>query len=146
RIVGDAALSGFRLNGNANRIVRLLVDGEAVEVEARSPGDEVEDDGLLLTEAGQTWSITPFRAGGIAAGGAADGAILSPMPGRITAVEVTAGQSVAKGQKLVTLEAMKMEHGLVAPFDGTVAELEAEAGAQVTEGRMLARIERVEAT
>lgn len=145
RIVGDAALSGFRLNGNANRIVRLLVDGEAVEVEAGSPGDEVEDDGLLLTEAGQTWSITPFRAGGVAAGGAADGAILSPMPGRITAVEVTAGQSVAKGQKLVTLEAMKMEHGLVAPFDGTVAELEAEAGAQVAEGRMLVRIERVEA-
>ncbi|WP_294289426.1 acetyl/propionyl/methylcrotonyl-CoA carboxylase subunit alpha [uncultured Sphingomonas sp.] len=146
RIVGDVALSGFRLNANTNRIVRLLVDGEAVEVEAGAPGDDVEDDGLLLTEAGQTWSVTPFRAGGVSAGGAADGAILSPMPGRITAVEVAAGQSVVKGQKLVTLEAMKMEHGLVAPFDGTVAELDAEAGAQVAEGRMLVRIERTEAT
>ncbi|WP_394653240.1 acetyl/propionyl/methylcrotonyl-CoA carboxylase subunit alpha [uncultured Sphingomonas sp.] len=146
RIVGDVALSGFRLNANTNRTVRLLVDGEAVEVEAGAPGDDVEDDGLLLTEAGQTWSVTPFRAGGVSAGGAADGAILSPMPGRITAVEVAAGQSVVKGQKLVTLEAMKMEHGLVAPFDGTVAELDAEAGAQVAEGRMLVRIERTEAT
>ncbi|WP_294301182.1 acetyl/propionyl/methylcrotonyl-CoA carboxylase subunit alpha [uncultured Sphingomonas sp.] len=146
RIVGDVALSGFRLNANTNRIVRLLVDGEAVEVEAGAPGDDVEDDGLLLTEAGQTWSVTPFRAGGVSAGGAADGAILSPMPGRITAVEVAAGQSVVKGQKLVTLEAMKMEHGLVAPFDGTVAELDAKAGAQVAEGRMLVRIERTEAT
>ncbi|KQN26909.1 methylcrotonoyl-CoA carboxylase [Sphingomonas sp. Leaf33] len=147
RIVGETALSGFRLNAAANRTVRLLVDGEAVEVEveAGAGGEDSEDDGLLLTEAGQTWSVTPFRAGGIAAGGAADGAILSPMPGRITAVEVTAGQAVTKGQKLVTLEAMKMEHGLVAPFDGTVAELDAEAGQQVAEGRMLVRIERAEA-
>jgi 3-methylcrotonyl-CoA carboxylase alpha subunit len=42
---------------------------------------------------------------------------------------------------LLTLEAMKMEHGLVAPFDGTVAELAAEAGAQVGEGAVLAKIE-----
>ena len=58
-------------------------------------------------------------------GTAADGAILAPMPGRIIAVEVAAGDTVAKGQKLVTLEAMKMEHSLTAPFDGTVAELNA---------------------
>ena len=48
------------------------------------------------------------------------------MPGRVIAVEVAAGDAVTKGQKLVTLEAMKMEHGLVAPFDGTVAELNAD--------------------
>jgi len=76
-----------------------------------------------------------------AAGGAGDGAILSPMPGRVIAVEVAAGASVTKGQKLLTLEAMKMEHSLVAPFDGTVAELNSEAGGQVTEGALLARIE-----
>jgi biotin carboxyl carrier protein len=43
---------------------------------------------------------------------------------------------------LLTLEAMKMEHGLVAPFDGVVAELNAKAGAQVSEGTVLARIEK----
>jgi 3-methylcrotonyl-CoA carboxylase alpha subunit len=63
------------------------------------------------------------------------------MPGRVTAVEVAAGEQVSKGQRLLTLEAMKMEHGLVAPFDGTVAELPAEAQAQVSEGQLLARIE-----
>jgi biotin carboxyl carrier protein len=42
---------------------------------------------------------------------------------------------------LLTLEAMKMEHGLTAPFDGMVAELSAQAGAQVSEGAVLARIE-----
>jgi 3-methylcrotonyl-CoA carboxylase alpha subunit len=63
------------------------------------------------------------------------------MPGRIIAVDVAAGDSVTKGQKLVTLEAMKMEHSLTAPFDGTVAELNAETGGQVSEGTVLVRLE-----
>jgi 3-methylcrotonyl-CoA carboxylase alpha subunit len=64
------------------------------------------------------------------------------MPGRVTAVEVAAGDTVTKGQRLVTLEAMKMEHGLTAPFDGVVAELDAVAGAQVSEGTLLVKVER----
>ena len=63
------------------------------------------------------------------------------MPGKVTAVEVSQGQRVANGQRLLTLEAMKMEHSLTAPFDGIVAELPANAGAQVTEGQMLVKIE-----
>ena len=66
------------------------------------------------------------------------------MPGKVTAVEVAQGEKVSKGQRLLTLEAMKMEHGLTAPFDGVVAELSAEAGAQVGEGAVLARIEQQE--
>ena len=62
------------------------------------------------------------------------------MPGRIIAVEVASGEVVVKGQKLVTLEAMKMEHSLVAPFDGTVGEVNATAGGQVGEGAVLARV------
>jgi 3-methylcrotonyl-CoA carboxylase alpha subunit len=64
------------------------------------------------------------------------------MPGRVTAVEVVTGETVTKGQRLVTLEAMKMEHGLVSPFDGVVAELDAVTGAQVSEGAVLVRVER----
>jgi 3-methylcrotonyl-CoA carboxylase alpha subunit len=64
------------------------------------------------------------------------------MPGRITAVDVAAGAAVTKGQRLVTLEAMKMEHALTAPFDGTVAELPVTAGGQVTEGTLLVRVEK----
>jgi 3-methylcrotonyl-CoA carboxylase alpha subunit len=64
------------------------------------------------------------------------------MPGRVISVDVAAGVSVARGQKLVTLEAMKMEHSLTAPFDGMVTELNVTEGAQVTEGTLLVRIER----
>ena len=67
------------------------------------------------------------------------------MPGRVTAVEVRKGAKVTKGQRLLTLEAMKMEHGLIAPFDGVVAELDARAGTQVSEGAVLARITMKEA-
>ncbi|HEX6740901.1 MAG TPA: acetyl-CoA carboxylase biotin carboxyl carrier protein subunit, partial [Sphingomicrobium sp.] len=70
-----------------------------------------------------------------------DGEIEAPMPGKVTAVEVSSGEKVAKGQRLLTLEAMKMEHALTAPFDGTVAELAAAAGQQVSEGQLLVKVE-----
>ena len=76
---------------------------------------------------------------------ASSGTILSPMPGKVIAVDVAAGQSVTKGQKLLTLEAMKMEHSLVAPFDGVVAELNASQGAQVQVDALLVRIEAAQA-
>ena len=66
------------------------------------------------------------------------------MPGRIISVSVAVGDKVAKGQKLVTLEAMKMEHGLVAPFDGVVAELNGAEGGQVSEGALLVQIKKAE--
>jgi len=66
------------------------------------------------------------------------------MPGRVTAVEVKQGEKVAKGQRLLTLEAMKMEHALTAPFDGIVADLNAAPGQQVSEGTVLVRVEASE--
>jgi 3-methylcrotonyl-CoA carboxylase alpha subunit len=74
--------------------------------------------------------------------GPADGAILSLMPGRIVSVDVAEGDKVTKGQKLLVLEAMKMEQAMLAPFDGVVAALAAAAGAQVAEGVTLVRIEK----
>tara|TARA_B100000378_G_C17964784_1_gene384825 strand:- start:608 stop:943 length:336 start_codon:yes stop_codon:yes gene_type:complete len=95
---------------------------------------------FLVTEHGRSWQVTPWRAAGDGAAAGGDGAILAPMPGRIIAVDVTRGDRVMKGQKLVTLEAMKMEHGLTAPFDGTVEDLPHDEGAQVQEGTLLVRI------
>src|SRR5258707_1072387 len=74
-------------------------------------------------------------------GGLGDGAIVSPMPGKIVAVGAAPGDAVKKGQALVTLEAMKMEHALTAPFDGKVAEVGVKVGDQVAEGVLLARLE-----
>ncbi len=142
-LVSADPIAGFRLNASPRRSATFLFDGEPVEVDLDvHAGTTSAFEDVLISEAGQTWQLKPWRASGVAAGGAADGAILSPMPGRVIAVDVAAGDTVAKGQKLVTLEAMKMEHSLTAPFDGIVADLNAIEGGQVTEGTMLVRIEK----
>ena len=137
--------SGFRLNAPDVRTAPFLLDGKRVEVELHGPGAEKPSPAMLVAEGGSVWQLTPWRAEGSAAGAAGDGAILSPMPGKVIAVEVTAGDKVTKGQKLLTLEAMKMEHSLTAPFDGVVAELNATAGAQVQVEALLVRIEKEDA-
>ena len=141
---------GFRLNAPSRPLVRLSVDGQEREVSVGEHAlwyDTVRPsvtDGPVRTyfEDGAAFTVSLARGSGTAAGGASDGTILAPMPGRIIAVEVAAGDSVAKGDKLVTLEAMKMEHSLVAPFDGVVANLAAVVGGQVTEGAVLVGIEK----
>jgi 3-methylcrotonyl-CoA carboxylase alpha subunit len=132
---------GFRLNALARTQVHVLVDGEPVAVEIEGEGSEEAVDAVLLAEHGAVWEVTPWRFDGSHGAAAGTGAIVAPMPGKVIAVEVSQGQTVTKGQKLLTLEAMKMEHSLTAPFDGVVAELNAVAGAQVQVEALLARIE-----
>ena len=77
----------------------------------------------------------PFRhLGSEAAGG---GRIVAPMPGKVTAVLVEAGDRVEEGTPLLRLEAMKMEHTLTAPHDGVVETLACEEGDLVEEGAEL---------
>ncbi len=141
-LIGQDELSGFRLNAAPRRSARFLLDGRPITVDFSEAGEvpPAPSDEVLISEGGQSWSFTRWRADGLAAGGAGDGGILSPMPGRIIAVAVTEGQPVSAGQPLVTLEAMKMEHVLTAPFDGVVTDLKAETGGQVAEGVALVRI------
>ncbi|MBO9696349.1 MAG: acetyl/propionyl/methylcrotonyl-CoA carboxylase subunit alpha [Sphingopyxis sp.] len=136
--------AGFRLNAPDVRSAPFLLDGKRVDVTLHGPGAEEPAPAMLVAESGAVWQLTPWRAAGGAGGGASDGAILSPMPGKVIAVDVAAGDKVTKGQKLLTLEAMKMEHSLTAPFDGVVAELNATAGAQVQVEALLAKIEAAE--
>jgi 3-methylcrotonyl-CoA carboxylase alpha subunit len=67
-----------------------------------------------------------------------DGDIIAPMPGKVIAVDVSEGQAVTAGQRLMVLEAMKMEHALTAPFDGTVTGLSVSVGSQVQVEAVLA--------
>ncbi len=62
------------------------------------------------------------------------GTIRAPMSGRIIELAVSAGDTVARGQTLAVLEAMKMEHPLTAGFDAKVEEVRAQAGDQVDDG------------
>jgi len=101
----------------------------------------VRDGGVFVFHRGDVLPFSLPTFSGVAQGGASDGSILSPMPGKVVSVSVKAGDTVTKGQTLLVLEAMKMEHALAAPFDGVVAELSAVAGGQVSEGVVLAKLE-----
>ena len=62
--------------------------------------------------------------------------------GKIVSVAAEAGAKLKKGDPILVLEAMKMEHTLTAPFDGKLAELNAKPGVQVSEGVLLAKLEK----
>ena len=74
----------------------------------------------------------------------APGSLLAPMPGSVTKVAAAVGDSVAAGQALIWLEAMKMEHTITAPTGGVLAELNVTTGQQVDVGAVLARIDNPE--
>jgi len=139
-MVPQSLQAGFRLNAPDKRSAPFLLDGERVEAQLHGPGEANPARQMLVAENGAVWRLEPWREDGKSGGASGNGAILSPMPGRILSVEVTAGDRVTRGQRLLTLEAMKMEHSLIAPFDGILAELHAVAGTQVQVDALLAKV------
>lgn len=146
-------LFGFRLNAAAKRTVRLAVDGRPMEIDLDATGPvepsryDIDGDSVWVQAedgfAAHRFSF-PLSAASQTSGAAGDGAILAPMPGRIVSVEVAEGQAVTAGQKLLVLEAMKMEQALLAPFDGVVETLTATPGAQVQVDALLAKVVKAE--
>jgi 3-methylcrotonyl-CoA carboxylase alpha subunit len=65
------------------------------------------------------------------------GRLTAPMPGKVVAVLVQAGDAVEKGAPLLIMEAMKMEHTIAAPAAGTVDEVLYAVGDQVADGAQL---------
>jgi biotin carboxyl carrier protein len=74
----------------------------------------------------------------------ASGALEAPMPGVVTRVMAAPGDEVKKGQPLVALEAMKMEHLIRAPRDGRIRQVNAQPGQMVAGGATLVELEETE--
>jgi excisionase family DNA binding protein len=109
----------------ADGVVHVDVDGRSVAIRPASPPD--------VDRAARA------AAAHAHVGGAAE--VVAPMPGSVLAVHVGVGDTVAGGDPIVTLEAMKMEHVVAASAPGLVAELAVRPGDQVTRGATLATIE-----
>ena len=147
--------------------VRFLAAGKRAVIGGREyalEGERLADDALLVRLDGHAYKLRALREGedwhlfgdggyrkislrdelhglDVDAGG---GSLAAPMPGKIVAVMVKAGQKVEKGAPLVIVEAMKMEHTIAAPADGIVKEIHYAPGEQVPEGADLIAFEALE--
>jgi acetyl/propionyl-CoA carboxylase alpha subunit len=110
-------------------------DGRPVRVARRPLGA-----GHIVMIAGEAIALAPPGASAELHAGEGGDEVKAPLPGKIVVVTAKPGQAVKKGDVLLTLEAMKMEHGLKAPRDGVIAEVAAEEAAQVKEGAVLVRL------
>ncbi len=165
--LGGGALEGFTLWSPLRH--RVVLGSVAVDVHSVSEGAEVHlaERKIALERYPDGWRIdgarTGLRAlrlkdavavfgdgGGVfelpdplarGQGGPIRGAVEAPMPGKITAVLVAAGDTILAGQRLAVLEAMKMEHAMTAPRDGVVAEVLVRPGDQVEAGAAIVRLE-----
>lgn len=141
--------------------MKVLVNGEEVELapddrfHVQSGGDrlwvktpEGTFSALSVKHQGKTWvsfrgrtyEVENITASRTKKGAAASGSFMAPMPGLIIEVLVEVGQAVAKGERLLVMEAMKTQQPVLAPFDGTVETLPVKEGEQVAEGVLLVRI------
>ena len=155
---GERALVVAYAFDRANRLVTLTVDGEAIEspvlhactpemvdLEARGHrrryAVHAEPSGAahVNTESGQV-SLAEQPRHPRAEEDAAAGSLASPMPGAVRKVLAAAGEQVDKGQPLLVIEAMKMEHEIAAPVAGSLEKMRVAEGDQVDAGTILAVI------
>jgi 3-methylcrotonyl-CoA carboxylase alpha subunit len=122
-------LSGERLP-DGHLLVRL--DGRAFKARAVRDGDDWH---LFCEGDYRQLSLKQELVG--AGDEASTGSLAAPMPGKVIKVLTGAGAKVTRGQALLILEAMKMEHTITAPADGVVKEIHYSAGEQVLEGAEL---------
>lgn len=140
-----ASLHGFRSAAAPQLQVGVAIDDSSyvTSVDPALPALPLTtvDDSQILFWQGEFFRVGVPRSEGTGTlGGAVDGSLRSPMPGRIVNLSVRQGDRVHTGQGLLALEAMKMEHVIRAPFDGYIAELPVAAGDQVAENVLLVRI------
>lgn len=138
---------------------RVIVDGEAIELDEVTIDDRyvVLRSGarvvrlcyarsgahVHVAHAGESYEFVPAEEAEDKArdAGAFVPEITSPMPGKVLAIKVTAGQTVEPDEPLLLLEAMKMEQTVRAPARARVAEIRTQAGAMVGPGAVLMILE-----
>ena len=139
---GPAAAADAEAEPKVRRDVDVEVNGKKFSVALYVPESQ-----LAPVAGGPAAKPRPKRGGSSAGGGGAAGSgkIAVPMQGTIVKINVEVGQTVAAGDAVVVLEAMKMENNVAADIDGTVTAVNVEAGQSVAAGEVVIVIEAAEA-
>lgn len=144
----------IKINGNDYAVTVKNFDDNQADVEVNGTAYQVEVEGLAVKSATKTPKIVPAStapsgttskvaastSSPAATAVVAGGAIKSPLPGTILDVMVREGDTVKVGQRLMMLEAMKMENNIDADRDGTVVSVKVRKGDSVLEGDVLITI------
>ncbi|MBS1304217.1 acetyl/propionyl/methylcrotonyl-CoA carboxylase subunit alpha [Loktanella sp. SALINAS62] len=167
---GDTGWRGFSLWQPLRHHVGLLLDGRALAVTLQVHPDrvvaDIDDGSVTLRRDAGGWTCDGVRLPDAVAhdrqvtvfgrdpvtfdhpdpldrvgAGAGGDSVLAPMPGLVQAVAVAVGDTVAEGDRMIVLEAMKMEHVLRAPRAGVVAGITVAPGDQVTAKATLVTLE-----
>ena len=142
REVAVSVLENERLHANGldihplatdGRWASLIINGIRRRIAYHLDGDQLWLPGITVTN--RTQQVVERQAD------AGSGRVKAPMDGAIVDVRVSAGDTVSKGQLLLVLEAMKMEHPLKADRDGVVKGVQVTAGDQVRNRQVLLEIE-----
>ena len=139
----------YRINGSLYNVVVNEIGDENASVEVNGTPYTVE----LEKKTSKKPAVSPFKKA--AQSGAPSpsaivatpvikqstpssfNALKSPLPGVILDINCNVGDAVKKGQKLLILEAMKMENNIIADKDGTIQEIKVSKGDSVLEGTEL---------
>jgi acetyl/propionyl-CoA carboxylase alpha subunit len=136
-MLGERKVTFREIRTGEGELVALDVAGEMFSVRMARDGSRV-----FVWCAGRTFEIRrenprPRRRAAAADHGTG---LLAPMPGRIRRISVPRGERVTRGDVVMVLEAMKMEHAIRAPRDGVVTLLPHREGDLVDAGAVLAEI------
>ncbi|MBI1943390.1 MAG: ATP-grasp domain-containing protein [Betaproteobacteria bacterium] len=134
-------------SNNPAHCARVKFDEKVLAFNAGGTGAKpthvVEGDTVHFVQRGHSFTLRnalydPPQKRGVAA---VDGRLAAPMNGRVVAVNGKVGDTIAAGQPLVVLEAMKMEHGLELPFSIRITSIHVRTGVQVAPGNLLVEFE-----
>ena len=124
--------------GDKERLIEVMPGGASgVPVPFHVDGHDivVDLDGMTVRFSDRTYAPPAAATAG------SDGKLRAPMDGRIVAIKVAAGDIVARGQTLIVLEAMKIQHQLKAALDGKVEAVAVKEGQQVSNRTVLVTME-----
>ena len=137
--VGEGEPVGARARRDGDRLTVSYAGRTRTYLRATDPATGTR----WLGADGTVWALHEESTGVALRGDetAADGTVRSPMPGTVLSVPVSVGETVAAGQALAVVEAMKMEHSVTSPVDGTVTAVSVRPGASVPMDAVLVVVE-----
>lgn len=130
----------FTISGQKYEVEIQKHEGSVVTLGVNGSQYSVEIDSDAVKSSSSSAAPAPSKTAAPAVKGGAS-VVKAPLPGNISKINVKVGDSVAKGQKLIIMEAMKMENDILCEKPGTVKSIHVSEGAAVLQGDVLIDLE-----